>query len=45
MNWEQHSVRAFLTGLRKRGYVLAREHLCDDTISYSIAQKTELEVS
>ena len=48
-NWEQQSVRAFLAGLRKKGYVLAREHLCDDIISYSIrhilAQKTELAAS
>ncbi len=48
-NWEQSSFRAFLAGLRKRGYVLARKHLCDDTTSYSIAQtpaqKTELAAS
>jgi predicted ArsR family transcriptional regulator len=24
-NWQPHSVRAFLTGLRKKGYMLVRE--------------------
>ncbi len=37
-NWKQHSVRAFLTGLRKKGYVLAREQRGDDGTAYRITQ-------
>lgn len=48
-NWKQHSVRAFLAGLRKKGYVLVCEHRCDDGTAYRItqtpAQKTELAAS
>jgi len=37
-NWKQHSVRAFLTGLRKKGYVLAREQRGDDGTAYRITR-------
>ncbi|MGB7244715.1 MAG: DUF3489 domain-containing protein [Sulfitobacter sp.] len=37
-NWKQHSVRAYLTGLRKKGYVLAREQRGDDGTAYRITQ-------
>lgn len=36
--WKPHSVRAFLTGLRKKGYVLAREQHGDDGTTYRITQ-------
>lgn len=38
-NWKQHSVRAFLTGLRKKGYILAREQRGDDGTGYRIKQR------
>ncbi|MBS3960582.1 MAG: DUF3489 domain-containing protein [Sandarakinorhabdus sp.] len=34
--WQQHSVRAFLSGLRKRGLSLAREARKDGTTSYRL---------
>lgn len=37
-NWQQHSARAFLTGLRKKGYMLAREHRGDYGTAYRITQ-------
>ncbi|WP_422344511.1 DUF3489 domain-containing protein [Parasphingorhabdus sp.] len=37
-NWRQHSVRAFLTGLRKKGFMLAREQRGDDGTIYRITQ-------
>ncbi len=37
-NWKQHSVRAFLTGLRKKGFVLAREQRGDDGTVYRITR-------
>ncbi|WP_109355469.1 DUF3489 domain-containing protein [Sphingorhabdus sp. EL138] len=36
--WKPHSVRAFLTGLRKKGFVLAREQRADDGTTYQITQ-------
>lgn len=36
--WQKHSVRAFLTGLRKKGFVLAREQRGDDGTAYRITQ-------
>ena len=35
--WQQHSCRAFLTGLRKRGEIL-KEQRSDGQLSYRIAQ-------
>lgn len=37
-NWQQHSVRAFLAGLRNKGYMLAREQRGDDGTVYRITQ-------
>ncbi|MEW4466328.1 DUF3489 domain-containing protein [Parasphingorhabdus sp. JC815] len=35
-NWKPHSIRAFLTGLRKKGFVLAREHQGEEDTVYRI---------
>jgi len=35
-NWQPHSARAFLTGLRKKGLVLAREQGADEGTIYRI---------
>ena len=35
-NWQPHSARAFLTGLRKKGLVLAREQGADEGTTYRI---------
>lgn len=37
-NWQQHSIRAFLTGLRKKDYVLTREERGGDETAYRITQ-------
>ncbi len=37
-NWQQHSIRAFLTSLRKKGYMLAREQRSEDGTTYRITQ-------
>ncbi|WP_422344688.1 DUF3489 domain-containing protein [Parasphingorhabdus sp.] len=34
--WQAHSVRSFLTGLRKKGFVLAREQRGDGGTVYRI---------
>jgi hypothetical protein len=36
-NWQPHSARAFLTGLRKKGFELAREQRSEEGTSYRIA--------
>nr|WP_321325503.1 DUF3489 domain-containing protein [uncultured Parasphingorhabdus sp.] len=36
--WQKHSTRAFLTGLRKKEYVIAREQRGDDGTAYRITQ-------
>ncbi len=36
--WQAHSIRAFLTGLRKKGIVLEREPRRDGTTSYRIVK-------
>lgn len=38
-NWKPHSVRAFLTGLRKKGFVIEREQHDDKGHCYRITQK------
>ncbi len=40
-NWQSHSVRAFLTGLRKKGLVLAKEQRGDGGTSYRITKTPE----
>jgi predicted ArsR family transcriptional regulator len=37
--WKPHSVRAFLTGLRKKGLVLTREQRSDDGTAYHITDQ------
>lgn len=34
--WQPHSCRAFLTGLRKKGYVIVREARADNMMAYRI---------
>ncbi len=42
--WKPHSVRAFLTGLRKKGFVLAREQRGDEGTIYRITQAPDHKV-
>ncbi len=43
-NWQQHSARAFLTGLRKKGYGIAREQRGDGATHYRITSHPEKEL-
>ncbi len=36
-NWQPHSCRAFLTGLRKQGKTLVKEQRSDGAVTYRIA--------
>jgi hypothetical protein len=36
-DWQPHSCRAFLTGLRKKGKVLVKEQRADGAVAYRIA--------
>ncbi|ODU28364.1 DUF3489 domain-containing protein [Sphingopyxis sp. SCN 67-31] len=36
MNWQPHSCRAFMTGLRKKGYVIVREARTEGAAAYCI---------
>ncbi len=36
--WQSHSARAFLTGLRKKGFVITREQRGDEGTVYRITQ-------
>ncbi len=36
--WQAHSIRAFLTGLRKKGLILEREHRRDGASGYRIVK-------
>ncbi len=38
--WQAHSIRAFLTGLRKKGIVLEREQRRDGATGYRILKST-----
>lgn len=42
-NWQPHSARAFLTGLRKKGFELAREQRSEEGTSYRIAAGPSVE--
>ncbi len=42
--WKPHSVRAFLTGLRKKGFVLAREQRGDEGTIYRTTQVPDKKV-
>lgn len=41
--WQAHSVRSFLTGLRKKGFVLAREQRGEEGTVYRITSDTFVE--
>lgn len=38
IKWQQHSTRAFLTGLRKKGLIIIREQRGDAGTAYRITQ-------
>lgn len=40
-NWQPHSVRAFLSGLRKKGATIEREERRDGAKAYRIAKAAE----
>lgn len=42
-NWQPHSARAFMTGLRKRGFALAREERAEEGTSYRITARSYAE--
>lgn len=42
-NWQPHSTRAFLTGLRKKGFELIREQSGGEGISYRITARPSAE--
>jgi|TARA_R110002049_G_scaffold12487_5_gene55831 predicted ArsR family transcriptional regulator len=42
-NWQSHSARAFMTGLRKKGFALAREQRGDEGTSYRITARPSAE--
>ncbi|QTD57200.1 DUF3489 domain-containing protein [Parasphingorhabdus cellanae] len=42
-SWQPHSVRAFLTGLRKKNFVINREARREDGTAYRIASKPTFE--
>ncbi|MEQ8744924.1 DUF3489 domain-containing protein [Parasphingorhabdus sp.] len=39
--WQTHSARAFLTGLRKKGFTIAREQRGDDGTAYRITPNSD----
>ena len=41
--WQNHSVRAFFTGLRKKGLSLAREERTSGELAYRLVQETPIE--
>ena len=44
--WKNHSVRAFFTGLRKRGHVLVREERTSGELAYRlVTDAIEVEVA
>ncbi len=40
-SWQPHSIRAFLTGLRKKDFVIVRERRGDDVTIYRITEKPD----
>ena len=42
-NWQTHSIRAFMTGLRKKGFALAREQRGEEGTSYRITARPSAE--
>lgn len=43
-SWQSHSVRAFLTGLRKKGFVLVRERRGNNGTAYRIIGQSAKDV-
>ncbi|WP_373487605.1 DUF3489 domain-containing protein [Blastomonas sp.] len=41
--WQNHSVRAFFTGLRKKGHMLAREERTSGELAYRMVQDATTE--
>jgi hypothetical protein len=41
--WQNHSVRAFFTGLRKKGHTLAREERTSGELAYRLVQDAPAE--
>lgn len=41
--WQNHSVRAFFTGLRKKGHTLAREERISGELAYRLVEDTPAE--
>ncbi len=41
--WQNHSVRAFFTGLRKKGHTLAREERTSGELAYRLLQDAHAE--
>ena len=41
--WQNHSVRAFFTGLRKKGHTLAREERTSGELAYRLAEAAPTE--
>lgn len=39
-DWQPHSVRAYLSGLRKKGALLSREERRDGSKAYRLVKKT-----
>lgn len=42
-DWQNHSVRAFFTGLRKKGHTLAREERTSGELAYRLVQDAAIE--
>ena len=41
--WQNHSARAFFTGLRKKGHTLAREERTSGELAYRLVQDATIE--
>lgn len=41
--WQNHSVRAFLTGLRKKGKILAREERRSGELAYRLSAASQVD--
>lgn len=42
-DWQNHSVRAFFTGLRKKGHTLVREERNSGELAYRLVQDAAIE--
>ncbi len=41
-SWKPHSIRAFMTGLRKKGFVIVREQRGEDGTAYRIVKQPDV---